>query len=246
MKDLKPRCYRWYPPSGSDSWRIQKKWDALKGMKAILIGGAPLADELWNHALVNGFPLSPTYGLTEMGSQVAALSPKDFLGGEHGLEILSGRKAKICQRKIILSGVGQMLGFFEKGCLVKSGKEIFTQDEGILVRGRLKILGRADRIIISGGKKIDPQPLEFLLLKCSGIEEAVLVGLPDGKWGERLHLAYTGRPGLSLDDIRNFLQSRVAPWEMPRGISHCRFLSQKGGCKPGRREIVRFIQGQEG
>ena len=70
------------------------------------------------------------------------------------------------------------------------------------------------------------------------INEAVLVGVPDGKWGERIHLAYTGRPGLNVDDIRKFLNSRVASWKIPKGVGHCHVLPRRGGFKPDYGRIV--------
>ena len=230
------------PMQWSGLFSNPKNWNAMRKMKAILIGGAPLSEELWWEAVEKKIPLSPTYGLTEMGSQVASIGPQDFLQGENGLEILSGRKVEICDEKVVLSGIGQMQGFFENGLLVKSNKKIITQDKGVLKKGRLKILGRWDRVIISGGKKIYPQPLESLLSKHSAITEAVLVGLPDGRWGERLHLAYTGSPGLNLDDIKNFLRPHVASWEIPKGVSHCHFLPKKGAYKPDHGQITDIIQ----
>ena len=215
----------------------------LRKMKAILIGGAPLGGKFWSEAVWEKFPLSPTYGLTEMGSQVAALKPEEFLQGKKiGLQILPGRKAKIVNGKVVLSGVGQMLGFFERGRMVGERGEVVTADRGILREGRLGILGRADRIIISGGKKIEPEHLEFLLLEHPGIEEAVLLGLPDSFWGERLHLAYAGSPGLGVEDVRNFLNSRVASWEMPKGVSHHHFLPKKGGGKPDYEQIIQHLK----
>ena len=220
----------------------EKNWDALKKMKAILIGGAPVTDGLWREAVDGGFPLSPTYGLTEMGSQVAALGPKEFLQRKRGLEILPGRNVEICNGRIVLSGVGQMLGFYEDGVLAKSGEDVITADRGIFNGGRLEVLGRADRIIISGGKKIEPGRLESLLLEHPWIEEAVLLGLPDPFWGERLHLAYVGAPQLCIEDIKKFLHSRVASWEIPKGISHYSFLPKKGGFKPDYGQITQMIQ----
>ena len=219
-----------------------KNWNFMKKMRAILVGGSPLSDELWMKSVEKKIPLSPTYGLTEMGSQVAAISPEEFLQGKTDLEVLPGRKVRICHERVIISGIGQMLGIFEKGLLVKSNKEISTQDRGAMKKGRLKISGRWDRVIISGGKKIYPQSLELLLAKHSAITEAVLVGLPDEKWGEKLHLAYTGRPGLVLDDIRKFLRPHVASWEVPKGISYCGLLPLKGTYKTDYRQVVELVQ----
>ena len=215
-----------------------KNWDDLKKMKAILIGGSSLDGELWREARERGFPLSPTYGMTEMGSQVAALRVKDFLQGEAGLEILPGRKVNINDSgALTLSGVGKMLGFFENGSLVESGREIVTSDRGAWRGERLEVLGRLDNVIISGGKKIDPGPLESLLLRHPAIDEAVLLGLPDKAWGERLHLVYTGRPGLTPETLKDFLAPLVAPWEIPKGVSHCHLLPGGERLKPDRRGI---------
>ena len=160
----------------------------MKKMKAILLGGGPLGRQQWEDAKMQELPLSPTYGLTEMGSQVAALTPQDFLStNKYSLQVLPGKKVEIVKGCIVVSGVGRMMGLFQEGRakFLSASRPVVTQDVGEFAEGRLLVKGRNDRVIISGGKKIDPFLVEEHFLKYPGVEEVALVGLPDHYWGER-------------------------------------------------------------
>ena len=131
----------------------------LKKMKAILIGGAPLGEEYWDKARTSGLPLAPTYGLTEMGSQVAALTPQAFLEGTtSSLKILPGKEVTLLNNRVCVSGEGKMVGYFKNGEILPVEGRILTQDLAQLNGDKLTIKGRQDRMIISGGKKLT-QPL---------------------------------------------------------------------------------------
>jgi 2-furoate---CoA ligase len=63
----------------------------------------------------------------------------------------------------------------------------FTGDVGRLDEdGDLWVVGRTDDMIISGGENIQPIEVEDLLLRHPGVEEAVVVGVPDERWGQRV------------------------------------------------------------
>jgi O-succinylbenzoic acid--CoA ligase len=58
--------------------------------------------------------------------------------------------------------------------------------------GALTVLGRADDMIVSGGKKVHPLAIARELAACPGIGDFAIVGRPDPIWGEVVTVAYTG------------------------------------------------------
>jgi acyl-CoA synthetase (AMP-forming)/AMP-acid ligase II len=104
-----------------------------------------------------------------------------------------------------------------------------TRDEGYLDEdGFLFVGGRADDTIIRGGENISPAEIEEAILALDGVEDAVVVGVPDHEWGQRLEAAVVAAPDVSLDaeaireHIRGQLRSsktpdRIVIWdELPR------------------------------
>ncbi len=61
-----------------------------------------------------------------------------------------------------------------------------TGDLGVLRDGRLRVTGRADQMIISGGENVYPQELENALFALPEVADAVAVGVPDEDFGARL------------------------------------------------------------
>ena len=67
-----------------------------------------------------------------------------------------------------------------------------TDDEGCFdAQGRLHIIGRRDRLIISGGEKIDPLEVERALRRTGAVDEVLVLGWPDPEWGHQLVAFYT-------------------------------------------------------
>ncbi|MFM5905268.1 MAG: AMP-binding enzyme, partial [Micrococcales bacterium] len=60
--------------------------------------------------------------------------------------------------------------------------------------GRLNILGRADRVLISGGLKVSLDAIEARSLQLGGVVEAAALAVADDQWGERAALVYVGSP----------------------------------------------------
>ena len=69
-----------------------------------------------------------------------------------------------------------------------------TNDLGdIDADGRLRILGRADDVVISGGVKVPPPAVERMLTTHPSVAAVCVVGVPDPEWGERVVAAVTVR-----------------------------------------------------
>ena len=86
-------------------------------------------------------------------------------------------------------------------------------------QGALFIQGRASvDIIKSGGYKISALDVERELLSLDVIDEAVVVGLPDEEWGQRIAAVVTltrDTKELKLRDLRNMLRNKIASYKIP-------------------------------
>ncbi|WP_281171232.1 class I adenylate-forming enzyme family protein [Arthrobacter castelli] len=60
--------------------------------------------------------------------------------------------------------------------------DIATWDEG----GYVTILGRKDDMIISGGENVHPVQVEEVLVEHPAVRDAVIVGVPDERWGQKV------------------------------------------------------------
>lgn len=59
-----------------------------------------------------------------------------------------------------------------------------TGDAGLVEDGVLRVRGRLDNVIVSGGMNISLDRVEAIVRAVPGLETAVVVGIPDQKWGE--------------------------------------------------------------
>jgi fatty-acyl-CoA synthase len=86
--------------------------------------------------------------------------------------------------------------------------------------GYIKLVDRTKDVIKSGGEWISSVELENELMAHPGVAEAAVIGVPDRKWGERPVACVVPLPGASLsaDDVRGFLEGRVAKWWIPERI----------------------------
>ena len=93
-----------------------------------------------------------------------------------------------------------------------------TGDVGRLSEdGFLTLTDRAKDVIKSGGEWISSVDLENALMAHPDVLEASVVGVPDEKWGERPLASVVLAPGCttSIEDLRDFLEGRVAHWQVP-------------------------------
>ena len=103
---------------------------------------------------------------------------------------IAGARVKIVDGRIHLGGPMVARGYRNVDSLpladdLKDGW-FRTSDAGLLIDGRLTVLGRTDHIIDSGGLKLHPEVLETLLLRIEGVTAACVVGVPDERLGERI------------------------------------------------------------
>lgn len=164
--------------------------DWLRRFRAVLIGGAALWPELADSAAAARLPLSPSYGMTETAAMVTALRPEEFLAGQRS----SGRALPHAEVALSADGVVTIVAeslFRGYWPAWREGAAFETEDLGRLdAVGHLHVLGRRDAVIISGGKKIHPLPVEAALRASGEFADVAVVGVPDAEWGEAVVAVY--------------------------------------------------------
>ena len=86
--------------------------------------------------------------------------------------------------------------------------------------GTLNLLGRGSVCINTGGEKVYPEEVEATLKAHPDVFDAVVVGVPDERFVERVAAVVTPRPGASvtLEDLQGFCRARLASYKMPRQL----------------------------
>ncbi|SIN75369.1 class I adenylate-forming enzyme family protein [Agromyces cerinus] len=100
------------------------------------------------------------------------------------------------------------------------GTALLTGDVGVITDGYLVLADRRNNMLISGGYNVYPGEIESAVLSSPGLRDAVAVGLPDERWGQRIVLAYTTTSGADLDasqraELHDRLD-RLAPHKRPK------------------------------
>ncbi len=187
------------------------------GLRVAMVGGAALSRPLYDAACAAGWPLYPSYGMSETAAQVASFDPAagPWQEGQVGLP-MPGHEVRIGKDgRIGLRGPQIMLGYGD-GSGPDGEGWLTTGDLGRLdAGGRLTVLGRADDMLISGGRNVHPQEIESCLAACPGVRDIAVAGRPDAIWGDRIVAFIVGNiePACVLAHARRHLPSAAVPRE---------------------------------
>jgi len=191
---------------------LEGRAETFTNKPVVLIGGGRSAPHLLDSADTAGMTVLPTYGMTETTSQVATARPGD---PERRLMPLDGVQVRIgTDDRIQVRGATVSLGYV--GEPERSPAEWFTtSDRGrIEPDGALVVLGRVDRLIVTGGEKVDPAEVESEIESHPDVVEAAVVALPDREWGELVAAAYVGLE--NPEQLRVFMAGRVPGHAVPK------------------------------
>ena len=199
------------------------RYDELPKIRNIIIGGSAIHPDLRRKIHEMGFNAYETYGMTETASHIAL--------------------RKISEENLpfkILEGI--KIDTDPEQCLIirfRDGYEVRTNDIVDLISEKeFYVKGRRDNVIISGGRKINPEELEEKLRSViSG--EFYLTGMSDKKWGEKLVLIIEGEES-DYDEfsLREKFKKLVENWQIPKEIKFCRQLQRTSNGKIKRSKII--------
>jgi acyl-CoA synthetase (AMP-forming)/AMP-acid ligase II len=109
--------------------------------------------------------------------------------------------------------------------------------------GWLHLAGRADGMLISGGRNIYPAGVERALAACPAVADAVVLGIPDPYWGERLVAVVRWQPGeaLSLDRLISHCRTHLARHALPKQVFVTDAIPLTATGKPARARLRQDI-----
>jgi acyl-coenzyme A synthetase/AMP-(fatty) acid ligase len=104
--------------------------------------------------------------------------------------------------------------------------------------GSVRITGRADRVIVTGGEKVDPARVEQALLATGLVREALVLGLPDATWGELVTACVVAGPEAEAA-LRKACEG-LEPAARPRRYVFVPILPTNASGKPDRDAIAKL------
>jgi len=231
---------------------------APASLRCVLLGGGPAPPNLIDRALDLGFPIAPTYGLTEAASQVATRPPgsRPPAAGT-GLLPLVGNELRIVAEdgrdcadgdagELWLRGPTVMRGYRgrprETAAALADGW-LHTGDIGIRAGdGTLTILERRSDLIVSGGENIYPAEVEAVLREHPDIVDAAVAPIEDPEFGQRpaAWLVFDPQAGAmpTSSALRRFCRLRMAAYKVPIRFEALAALPRTTAGKLQRRELV--------
>jgi len=230
MKDI-PQALRDYPVTHLSLVATQLlrllKIDALiprlQKLKAILLGGSAFPESLIERCIALNLPIHVSYGSTEMSSQITTTAVNEapeklFTAGR----LLPYRELKIAgDGEILVRGETLFAGYVQGERLhlpLRQNGWFATGDLGELtVDGYLIVRGRKDNLFISGGENIHPEEIEKELLEYPGIENAVVVPVPDAEFGYRPVAFIRWQKATDADqtDLTTHLRKKLSGLKIP-------------------------------
>jgi long-chain acyl-CoA synthetase len=82
--------------------------------------------------------------------------------------------------------------------------------------GFLFLSGRRSDLIITGGVNVYPAEVEQALGELPGVDDVVVFGRPDERWGQRVCAAVVGT--VTVDQVLSFAAGRLAPYKRPKEV----------------------------
>jgi O-succinylbenzoic acid--CoA ligase len=202
-------------------------------LRVVMLGGAPADPTLLVRARGAGWPVAPTYGLTQACSAVTVAEPGDT---ETSGAPLPGLRVAIASDadEHEARGSGEIL---VDGPTVAGGGVLRTGDLGRLERGRLIVVGRKSDTIVTGGENVAPTEVESVLLEHPAVAEAGVFGRADAEWGEAVSARVVLRAPATAEELRAHCATRLARFKVPKTIEPIDALPRNAAGKLLRREL---------
>ncbi|MEN9607253.1 MAG: hypothetical protein RL605_1081 [Actinomycetota bacterium] len=187
----------------------------LRRFDAILVGGQAVNPATLRDLRAAGVNVVETYGMTETCG-----------GCVYDGKALDGVAVRLADDgSIVIAGPTLCNSAAESGEFVTSDRGEFDAD------GRLLVLGRADRVIASGGIKLSLDRVEQFAATVVGVTEVAATALADPEWGQRVGIAYVGSPEVA-DSIAQSLAETLGPAGKPVRVIRVDKLPKLASGKP--------------
>jgi O-succinylbenzoic acid--CoA ligase len=122
-----------------------------------------------------------------------------------------------------------------------------TGDAGLLEDGVLRVRGRLDNVIVSGGMNVSLDRVERIVRAVPGLDLAVVVGIPDERWGEASVIvasrgeALRRSESVQLEEARDAVKAEIGGHARPTRLILVDELATLPSGKPDREAIRRAV-----
>jgi len=234
----------------------------LSSLQRVTYGASPMPAELLRRAMERlDCEWVQAYGMTEASPLVLTCGAEDHRRGAAGEEPYATRlraagtpvvgvEAEVRREdgtiadvsepgEIWIRGENLMRGYwnrpeetaaaFDDAGWYRSGDAAYRDTDGYFY-----IVDRVKDMIISGGENVYSSEVENAIYALSGVVEAAVFGVPDDRWGERVHAAVVLREGVELhaDDVITHCRELIAGYKLPRSVDfHVEALPKSGAGK---------------
>jgi long-chain acyl-CoA synthetase len=218
----------------------------LSSLEMVITSGAPISEALVRqacHILFGGqLKFVFTYGTSETAVTGCQLQPEEVsLTGPDSRRLTSVGKAMLGMEVKVLdeNGVEVAPGSDGAGEIVISGDSVGLGYRGMPENAELKdgtwysgdlakvdadgyifIVDRKKDMILSGAANVYPREVEDVLHSHPAVMQAVVIGVPDPEWGERVHAVIVRREGaaVSEEELIAFCRERLASYKCPKSV----------------------------
>jgi len=177
-------------------------------LRRVLLGGGPMPRGLLARARAAGFPVCPSYGLTQACSTVTVAEPGDLETAGRALPGVG----------VALTDDGEIV---VSGATVNALGSLRTGDLGrIDEHGRLVVTGRKGDVIITGGENVSPAEVESALAEHPDVADSAVFARPHPLWGEAITALVVARDGARLTQgaLRAHCLQRLAGFKVPKAF----------------------------
>jgi O-succinylbenzoic acid--CoA ligase len=211
--------------------------EILRRFDRILVGGQALPVPLAARALELGLNVTRTYGSSETSGGCVW----------DGVPI-GDTELRIERDRVEISGSVLAEGYLDDpgrtaiAFPTETGRRWFrTDDTGEIVDGVLRVTGRADDVIVSGGIKVSLAEVEAAVRALPGLAEAVVVAAPHPEWGETPVVVATSSP--PLEQLRAAITTALGHAAAPSRVLLVDAMPVLSSGKPDRLAIAALALG---
>lgn len=169
--------------------------------RVVVVGGSAPPAELPANAVT-------TYGMTETGSGIVY----------DGVP-LDGVEVRAVDGELHVRGP-MLLRAYRDGTDPKDADGwLRTGDAGAVVDGRVVVHGRIGDVIVTGGEKVWPEPVEAVLRDLPSVADVAVAGVADDEWGHRVvaYVVPAGEPP-SLEELRAAVKRSLPAYAAPKQL----------------------------
>lgn len=222
-------------PQMASALRVSPHWNpaALKALRAIFIGGAPLSPALIEGFLQDDIALVNGYGMSEAGTVLHMPLDKDMIAAHRGsvgfaapltdVRLVSPDGTDVTDGEvgeIWLQGPAVTPGYWNKPKETAAAFVDGWYRTGDLGRrdetGLIYIPDRLKDMYISGGENVFPAEVEAVIATHPAVRDVAVIGLPDARWGESgVAFVVPVSPQALAEDILSHCAACLATFKRP-------------------------------